>query len=214
MHAMPQRHHEYFSDDDPIPEQIYVDENLHPRANAYPPPGTGSTPRDVADALARKTIIDRDDAISRAQHAEAYAEELESQVRSNGDKLARCQVALVQRDEAVATAERAEALMHEALHERAEALDELDFTRELLADAAVRGQRACLRVRQLEDCIEKLLASAPSLEQVNGTQSLPPKEEDSAFGLNRTKEAIEKAVKDASSLPDEERRKKLRQLKV
>lgn len=178
-------------DDDELPAEFYgADaENMSPKhygllSERLQEP---SSRRDVADAMARRILAERDDSVHRVR-------ELEMQAVANAELAA-----------------GREALLQEAAYERDELLDELYMTRDLLADACGRGERAVQRVRQLEEVLARLVLDTPAA----AAPPPPPREDDdSAFGLTRSKEAIVKAVHDAAKLPSAERRKKIRALRL
>ena len=109
--------------------------------------------------------------------------------------------------------ERAETIAREAISARDELEDELSIARIMLADSIQKNRALCARVAQLEHWRE--VASEVIDAQAAAPPPPPPSSEtDSAFGLTRTKEAIEKAVKDAAALPEEARKRKLKQLQA
>lgn len=134
-------HRQYYSHphDDPIPEfiqaQVGEDENFIPgfcqqpmnRRQTVGPPsargmgdvGCGRPPsardRDVADALARRVLEERDEAIRRAEAAEAAYKEA----------MIRHEQALEERNEAGVAAARAENVAREAILQRDECEDEV-----------------------------------------------------------------------------------------
>jgi hypothetical protein len=172
------------------------DENAVPqyKASACETPSS----HDVADALARRILAERDEAVRTAQR-----------LREERDD------ALDRAHNAEAAAGTLEAQLLQASTEfgceRAELIDELEITRDVLADAAGRGERACRRVRELEAVVQHLLMNAPSEAQRTAP---PPSAAEEAFGLTRTREAIVKAVHEAAKLPADERAKKLRALRL
>jgi chromosome segregation ATPase len=165
-------------------------------------PSSSGERQDFADALTRRVLAERDDAVRRATAAESAIEEA----------TARADHALEERNEAGLAAARAERAAHEAIMEREELEDELMFARNLLADASMKNRALMHRVAQLERWRE--VASHVLDAQVEPPPPPPASEADAAFGLSRTKEAIEKAVKDAMKLPLDERKKKLKLLKA
>ena len=94
---------------------------------------------------------------------------------------------------------------------RQEYEEQLHFAEMMLADASRKNNALRQRVSQLESCLVRLMATSADAEAVK----VPAEPEaESAFGMTKTKEAIEKAVKDAASLPADERRKKLKALRL
>ena len=221
---MPRPHHphQYYADH-AIPEDIYIHpDEEHDENNLYRQravnhsgrqhsgrDGCASSDRDVADALARRVLEERDDAMKRAARAEAAYEEVTQRLRH----------ALEEREDAGVAAARAERIAHDALeevaqrrYEREELEAELFFSRNLLADASYANNSLLTRVRQLERWRE--VASHVIDSAASPPPPPPSSESDTAFGLTRTKEAIEKAVREAAELPEDERKRKLKLLKA
>lgn len=141
---------------------------------------------DLADALAKRILAERDTAVTRLRDCEHELNRV-AQAR-----------------------EHAENVASKAMWERDEAEDELAFVKGLLSDAALKNDALRSRVHQLELVVQKIILTAPEM----APQAPPPAQADSALGLAKTREAIEKAVKEAAALPGPERRKKLRALKL
>ena len=173
------------------------------RSYAYTNLPSARTERhNLADALAKRVLAERDEAMKRADALESAYEEA----------VARAEHALEERNEAGIAAARAERAAHEAIMEREELEDELLFARNMLADASLKNRALLQRVAQLERWRE--VASHVLDSKIDPPPPPPSSETDGAFGLSRTKEAIEKAVKDAMALPEDERKRKLKQLKA
>merc|ERR1712054_433314 len=86
------------------------------------------------------------------------------------------------------------------------------FARTLIADGAHKNAVLLKRVQQLETW--RAVASQMLDAMPEQPPPLPPSGEDETFGLQRTKDAIEKAVWEAAKLPNEERQRKLKQLRA
>jgi len=113
------------------------------------------------------------------------------------------------RAEAAAAAHRCERLERvamDAMLERDDALDELESTRAMLQDAMLHID--ALRRRLVDGDLENMMLRANHRPPRTAAAS------DGVFGLTKTKEAIEKAVKDACALPEAERRKKINALRL
>lgn len=165
-------------------------------------PSARTERQNLADALAKRVLAERDEAMKRADALESAYEEA----------VARAEHALEERNEAGIAAARAERAAHEAIMEREELEDELLFARNMLADASLKNRALLQRVAQLERWRE--VASHVLDSKIDPPPPPPSSETDGAFGLSRTKEAIEKAVKEAMALPEDERKRKLKQLKA
>ena len=94
----------------------------------------------------------------------------------------------------------------DAMLERDDALDELESTRAMLQDAMLHID--ALRRRLVDGDLENMMLRANHRPPRTAAAS------DGVFGLTKTKEAIEKAVKDACALPEAERRKKINALRL
>lgn len=185
--------------DSDVPDFHFGDENdFHnfPQQNAAPPACTEPSRDEVADAIARRVLAERDEAMQRISAAEHALHDVGAQ-----------------RNVAIAAAEQAEHMLREVALERDEVACELEMTQVLLSDSAARGARACRRVAELEKVVAQLLAAMP---EASPRVAPPAKEadDDSAFGLSRTKEAVKKAVAEAAKLPLDERRKTLKKLRL
>jgi hypothetical protein len=86
-------------------------------------------------------------------------------------------------------------------------MDEVLLSKSLLGDAVNETAALRHRVAELEICLQGILETAPA-------EPPPPPKESEAFGMRRTREAIEKAVREAATLPAEERSKKLKALRL
>ena len=86
----------------------------------------------------------------------------------------------------------------DAMLERDDALDELESTRAMLQDAMLHID--ALRRRLVDGDLENMMLRANHRPPPDGGF-----QSDGVFGLTKTKEAIEKAVKDACALPEAER---------
>ena len=155
-------------------------------------PSDSGSPRcssaEVAEALAKRILSERDGAMQRLRSMETALEE--------------------QKHEAEVVEE---SLQEEAHAMRQEYEEQLHFAEMMLADASRKNNALRQRVSQLESCLVRLMATSADAEAVK----VPAEPEaESAFGMTKTKEAIEKAVKDAASLPADERRKKLKALRL
>ena len=108
--------------------------------------------------------------------------------------------------DAAGRANRLERVAMDAMLERDDALDELESTRAMLQDAMLHID--ALRRRLVDGDLENMMLRANHRPPRTAAAS------DGVFGLTKTKEAIEKAVKDACALPEAERRKKINALRL
>ena len=108
--------------------------------------------------------------------------------------------------DAAGRANRLERVAMDAMLERDDALDELESTRAMLQDAMLHID--ALRRRLVDGDLENMMLRA------NHRPPRTPAASDGVFGLTKTKEAIEKAVKEACALPEAERRKKINALRL
>ena len=108
--------------------------------------------------------------------------------------------------DAAGRANRLERVAMDAMLERDDALDELESTRAMLQDAMLHID--ALRRRLVDGDLENMMLRANHRPPRTAAAS------DGVFGLTKTKEAIEKAVKEACALPEAERRKKINALRL
>ena len=142
----------------------------------------------VAEALAQRILSDRDGAMQRLRAMENALEEQKREAE------------IVE-----------ESLQGDAHAMRQEYEEQLHFAEMMLADASRKNNALQQRVSQLESCLVRLMATSADAE---GVKVPAEPEAESALGMTKTKEAIEKAVKEAASLPADERRKKLKALRL
>jgi len=152
----------------------------------------------IADSMAKQIVHERDALRQRVEDLDGVA-----------------QRALAERDAAAEMGRRADEAARKLAHERDEFEDEATFARELLSDAAQKNAALVARCRHLEGCLQRLLESAPEVQGKTDFTTPPADVGDgTAIGLARTREAIVKAVNEAAALRPDERRKKLRQLRL
>ena len=179
-------------------EEIFDAENQQANLRYARPPhcSIGVESAELAHALAKRVLEERDEAIQRVAQLEAALQ------RSMGQ----AEKAMHERDEAAIEVVRGE-------HERDELEAELLLAHNLLADASYKNEALLRRVRQLEKWRE-VASQVLDSREVEPPPPPPASEADAALGLTRTKEAIVAAVKEAAKLPPDERKRKFKQLKL
>ena len=214
----------YYEAADEIPEHIGdedVENVLRQRNRYYHAPPAAASEREqctrvMADALAKRVLNERDEAIQRAAELEAALERAVAERDQALVSVARLQQAaedaVQERDQALLSAARLQRATEVAVQERLDVEDDLRFAKEMLHDAAFRNDRLSQQVAALERWRE--VASHVLDARADGPPTPPPQSESDALGLSRTKEAVTKAVRDAAKLPAAERDKKLKQLKA
>ena len=82
----------------------------------------------------------------------------------------------------------------------------------MLQDASHSNDALRARALKLEEMVKLLIATAP--RELPVPAAPPPMAEESSFSLTKTRQAIEEAVKEAAQLPADERRRKLKALRL
>lgn len=121
---------------------------------------------------------------------------------------------LEERKEGRAREAKLEALAHRLVDERDELSEELSAANAMLSDAMAHMVHMRSREAQLEAMLERLMAEQSAGERSPAVPAPPSSDDRGVFDLTKTKAAIEQAVRDASQLPEAQRRKKLNQLRL
>ena len=122
------------------------------------------------------------------------------------------------RSAALAALEDAEAVAARFQAQRDELAGELEHVRfsadAMLTDAAEHIRHLSERSRKLEKLVERLLAESHARSDAAQAELREATPRNEAFGMTRTRAAIETAVREAAALPEAERRKKLNALRL